>query len=247
MILKRIRRLLRYGYMKHLTRDLAVQIKLAEDRLDVSKRLFEEMVLALAKTIDAKDKYTRGHSERVADYSKRIAIQAGESKRIQEEIYYIGLVHDIGKIGIPRNIINKPGRLTDEEYLAIQAHTVIGASILQDIDEVPWFAIGAHYHHERYDGSGYPQHLKGSQIPKYARIIAVADAYDAMTSKRSYRDALSQDSVRAEIVKGKGKQFDPFYADIMLAMIDEDKEYDMREKPYQEGDDEENERNYGNA
>ena len=98
-----------------------------------------------------------------------------------------------------------------------------------NIDEVPWFAIGPHYHHERYDGQGYPQGLKGEEIPKLARIIAVADAYDAMTSTRSYRSALPQQTVRAEILKGRGQQFDPYYADIMLSMIDEDVHYRLRE------------------
>ncbi|MBO4335597.1 MAG: HD domain-containing protein [Desulfovibrio sp.] len=230
VVRRRVNHVLRYEYLhNHVTQEVSNQVALAEKRLAASRRLFQEMVLALAKTIDAKDRYTSGHSERVADYAKTIAERAGEPKETQDEIYYIGLVHDIGKIGIPKNIINKPGRLTDDEYTVIQSHTVIGASILQNIDEVPWFAIGAHYHHERYDGQGYPQGLKGEEIPKLARIIAVADAYDAMTSTRSYRSALPQEMVRAEILKGRGQQFDPVYADIMLSMIDEDIDYKLRE------------------
>ncbi len=230
VVRRRVNHILRYEYLhNHVTQEVSYQVALAEKRLAASRRLFQEMVLALAKTIDAKDRYTSGHSERVADYARTIAEKAGEPQEIQDEIYYIGLVHDIGKIGIPKNIINKPGRLTDDEYTVIQSHTVIGASILQNIDEVPWFAIGAHYHHERYDGQGYPQGLKGEEIPKLARIIAVADAYDAMTSTRSYRSALPQQTVRAEILKGRGQQFDPYYADIMLSMIDEDVHYRLRE------------------
>ncbi|MBQ9452536.1 MAG: HD domain-containing protein [Desulfovibrio sp.] len=213
----------------NLTKEVSRQVKLAEERLNASRTLFKEMSLALAKAIDAKDKYTSGHSERVAKYSREIAKRAGESDIFQEKIYFIGLLHDVGKIGIPRYIINKPAKLSEEEYKKIQLHPVIGSGILKDVDVIPEFAIGAHYHHERYDGKGYPQGLKGDEIPKLARIITVADAYDAMTSKRSYRNSLSQDVVRAEIEKEKGHQFDPYYADIMLEMIDEDKEYCMRE------------------
>jgi putative two-component system response regulator len=159
-----------------------------------------------------------------------MAVRMGKSKEETDMVYYIGLLHDIGKIGISDAIINKPGKLTDEEYAIIKTHPAIGADILKDMTEIPNAAIGAHWHHERYDGNGYPDGLKGEGIPEYARIIGVADAYDAMTSKRSYRDVLPQDVVRAEIEKGKGTQFDPHIADIMLAMMDEDPEYQMREK-----------------
>jgi putative two-component system response regulator len=140
------------------------------------------------------------------------------------------MLHDIGKIGIPNEIINKTGKLTDEEYEIIKTHPSIGGDILSNISEIPNIAIGARWHHERYDGKGYPDGLKGKNIPELARIIGVADAYDAMTSKRSYRDVLSQEIVRLEIKKGKGTQFDPVFAEIMLEMIDEDKNYDMHEK-----------------
>ncbi len=214
----------------NLTKEVSRQVKLAEERLNASRQLFKEMSLALAKAIDAKDKYTSGHSERVANYAREIARRSGESEINQEKIYFIGLLHDIGKIGIPRYIINKPSKLSNDEYNKIKQHSVIGSNILQGVDVIPEFAIGAHYHHERYDGKGYPQGLKSDEIPKIARIITVADAYDAMTSKRSYRDSLKQDVVRAEIVRGKGCQFDPKYADIMIEMIDEDTSYEMREK-----------------
>ena len=214
----------------NLKKEVSRQVKLAEERLNASRQLFKEMSLSLAKAIDAKDKYTSGHSERVANYSREIARRSGESEIIQEKIYFIGLLHDVGKIGIPRYIINKPTKLSDDEYSKIKQHPVIGSNILQGVDVIPEFAIGAHYHHERYDGKGYPQGLKGDQIPKLARIITVADAYDAMSSKRSYRDSLTQEVVRAEIVRGRGLQFDPKYADIMIQMIDEDISYQMREK-----------------
>ncbi|MCR5088828.1 MAG: HD domain-containing protein, partial [Oscillospiraceae bacterium] len=138
-------------------------------------------------------------------------------------------VHDVGKIGIPDYVINKPGELTDEEYQLIKKHPVTGARILSKTGEKSKMSTGAHWHHERFDGSGYPDGLAGANIPEEARIIAVADAYDAMTSRRSYRDVLSQEAVYREIEKGKGTQFDPVFADIMLKMIDEDKDYQMRE------------------
>lgn len=141
----------------------------------------------------------------------------------------MGLLHDVGKIGVPDAVINKPGRLNDEEYGRIKVHPEMGSRILEKIQEMPELMTGAKWHHERYDGSGYPDGLAGSDIPEEARIIAVADAYDAMTSRRSYRDILERSVVRNETEKGKGTQFDPVFADIMLKMIDEDTEYKMRE------------------
>ena len=186
-----------------------------------------QVVEALAAAIDAKDAYTNGHSGRVADYAREISRRYGYSKKKQDEVYMMGLLHDVGKIGIPDNVINKPGRLTEEEYEIIKTHPVIGSEMLSKTAEMNRMAAGARWHHERYDGTGYPDGLKGTKIQEEARIIAVADAYDAMTSQRSYRDALPQDAVRAEIGKGKGKQFDPAFADIMLKWIDEDKEFKL--------------------
>ncbi len=192
--------------------------------------LFEQTAAALANAIDAKDKYTHGHSARVAEYSRKIAEFYGKSPAECDEIYQIALLHDVGKIGVPENIINKEGKLTEEEYEVIKQHPVLGAQILKSINEYPDLIIGARYHHERYDGKGYPDRLKGEDIPEIARIISVADAYDAMTSKRSYRDPIPQQSVREEIVKGSGTQFDPKFARIMQHLIDLDTEYDMKEK-----------------
>ena len=187
------------------------------------------MVQALANTIDAKDSYTNGHSTRVADYSVMIAKRMGYTGEKLEHLYYAALLHDIGKIGVPREIINKPSKLTDEEYAIIKSHPSIGANILKEVKEIPEIAIGARYHHERYDGKGYPDGLHGLDIPELARIIGVADAYDAMTSKRSYRVVLTQDVVRKEIEKGKGTQFDSEIAEIMLGLINEDVDYKMHE------------------
>ena len=141
----------------------------------------------------------------------------------------IGLLHDVGKIGVPDAVINKPGKLTEEEYEEIKKHPVIGARILGNIREMPELVTGARWHHERFDGRGYPDGLKGGDIPERARIIAVADAYDAMTSSRSYRRRMEQSEVREQLERGKGTQFDPRFAEIMLRMMDEDKGYRMRE------------------
>lgn len=193
------------------------------------KGLFVQTVTALSEAVDAKDRYTSGHSKRVAEYSRMIAARMGKSKEEQDEIYHAGLLHDVGKIRIPAEIINKPGKLTDEEFDIIKIHPVTGFHILRGISDNSYIAVGAKYHHERYDGRGYPNGLSGEKIPEVARILGVADAYDAMASNRSYRNALPQEVVRNEIEKGKGTQFDPDIAEIMLQMIDEDRNYSLRQ------------------
>lgn len=208
--------------------DLRIELLTAEQQS--MKRLFEQTAEALANAIDAKDKYTHGHSARVAGYSKMIAKMVGKDEKECEEIYYAALLHDIGKIGVSDEIINKNGKLTPEEYEAIKQHTVIGKQILSSIVEFPHLSIGANHHHERFDGRGYPDKLKGDDIPELARIIAVADAYDAMTSKRSYRDPLPQATVRQILIEEMGAQFDPELATQMVHIIDRDQEYNMREK-----------------
>lgn len=191
--------------------------------------LTTDMIKALVKTIDAKDPYTNGHSVRVAEYSKMIAEQEYSDTQKIQNIHNIALLHDIGKIAIPDDIINKPGKLIDEEYNLIKAHTITGAQILSEISSYPDLINGAKYHHERYDGRGYPCGLKGEEIPEIAAIIGVADAYDAMTSNRSYRKMLPQDVVRNEISKGLGTQFHPKWGKIMLQLIDQDTSYTMHQ------------------
>ncbi len=231
VVLRRIGRLLE---LFHLQQSLQQEVDKKTQELKESsqriQRLSEQIMLSLASAIDAKDTYTRGHSMRVAEYSRELARRMGKTAREVEDIYYIGLLHDIGKIGISNKIINKPGRLTEEEYNVIRSHPKIGAEILGNISELPDISIGAHWHHEHYDGTGYPDNLMGKEIPEVARIIGVADAYDAMSSRRSYRDVLPQEVVRGEIEKGKGTQFDPVIAEYMITMIDEDGGYKMREK-----------------
>ena len=209
-----------------LQRDLSAEVT---KQTNAYESLSFHLVQTLAETIDAKDKYTNGHSERVAKYAKEIARRYGYDQKHQDEIYMMGLLHDVGKIGVPDTVINKRGRLTEEEYDIIKIHPEKGAAILEKIVEMPRLKIGAHWHHERYDGTGYPDGIAGKDIPEEARIIAVADAYDAMTSFRSYRSVLEQSAVRSEIENGKGTQFDPAFADIMIEMIDEDTGYTMHE------------------
>lgn len=231
IMVQRVGRILELSRLqKNLEVEVKVQTQKAEERRNQVEKLSEEVMKTLANTIDAKDPYTNGHSLRVAKYSKEIAKRAGKTKQEQKEIYQMALLHDIGKIGVPDEIINKDTRLTDAEYAAIRKHPAIGSDILKTIEEIPDIMIGARWHHERYDGHGYPDGLAGTEIPEIARIIGVADAYDAMTSKRSYRNVLSQDVVRGEIERGKCTQFDPVFADIMIQMIDEDIKYTMREK-----------------
>ncbi len=205
--------------------DLFKTIRIQEQ----ANEFLTQTVEALATAVDAKDSYTNGHSHRVAKYSKMIAEAAGLTQKECDDIYLAGLLHDVGKIGIDDSIINKKGKLTDEEFAEIKRHPGMGGQILSKIVMSPLLSIGARHHHERYDGRGYPDRLKGDEIPRIARIIAVADAYDAMTSVRSYRNIIPQMYVREELVKGTGTQFDPVYAKIMISLLDKDKDYTMKE------------------
>ncbi len=231
IMVRRVDRILELGRLKrNLEHEVRVQTEQVEERRNQVEKLSDEVMRTLANAIDAKDPYTNGHSIRVAKYSKEIARRAGKTEDEQKIIYQMALLHDIGKIGVPDGIINKDSKLTEDEFAVIRKHPAIGSDILGTIREIPDIMIGARWHHERYDGSGYPDGLVGEEIPEIARIISVADAYDAMTSQRSYRNILSQEVVRGEIERGRGKQFDPVFADIMLEMMDEDTGYTMREK-----------------
>ncbi|MCR4657252.1 MAG: response regulator [Lachnospiraceae bacterium] len=195
-----------------------------------SRRLSKEMMFTLSKTVDTKDHYTNGHSRRVAAYSAEIARRLGKTGDEQVELYEIGLLHDIGKIGVHEDIIHKDSKLTDDEFFEIKEHTVNGYEILREIADMPRLCEGARWHHERFGGGGYPDGLNGEEIPESARIVCVADCYDAMTSTRTYSKPKTQSEVRAEIERCKGSIFDPVIADVMLSMIDEDKEYRMNEQ-----------------
>ena len=182
-----------------------------------------ETIIAIAKAVDAKDERTSQHSQRVSQYSVMIAKELGFDEHECENLRRAALMHDIGKIGIPDNILNKPARLTDDEYAIMKSHVTRGAEILKDFTLIKDVVAGARYHHERYDGRGYPDGLKGEEIPLYGRIIGVADAFDAMTANRVYRKQMDFDYVLNEMKKGRGTQFDPQVVDIMLRLIDEGK------------------------
>lgn len=182
-------------------------------------KMGNETILAIARTVDAKDVNTSQHSQRVSDYSVLIAKELGFDDKECENLRKAALLHDIGKISIPDRILNKPERLSDEEYKIMKTHVTRGAEILKDFTVVEHVVDGALYHHERYDGKGYVHGLKGEEIPIYGRIIGVADAFDAMTQNRVYRKKLDLDYVLKELERCKGTQFDPVIADIMLKLV----------------------------
>ncbi|MCM1330089.1 MAG: HD domain-containing protein [Ruminococcus sp.] len=205
--------------MGSITPISAAKVKIARRRQREYQDILEQSLLTFAGTIDAKDKYTNGHSIRVARYSRELARRMGMSPEEQEHIYYVALLHDIGKIGIPDHILNKPGKLNPEEREVIQTHPKIGAEILKNFTALKGIAEGAKYHHERYEGGGYCEGIAGEEIPLVARIIGVADTYDAMSSERCYRKPLSKDYIESELEGGKGTQFDPDIVPHMLDMI----------------------------
>ncbi len=198
--------------------------KLTRELKEKTKKLDQftfQSIGTIANAIDAKDGYTKGHSIRVAEYSALIAKCMGWSDEQVQNLKYIGLLHDIGKIGMPDALLKKTDKLTDSEYQLFQSHTLVGGQILKDNAMIENVAQGALYHHERYDGKGYPVGLSGEQIPIIARIICVADAFDAMNSTRVYRTQLPPERIRMELVNGRGTQFDPQVVDIALSLLDE--------------------------
>lgn len=212
-----------FGLIIYVTINIAAAVKdhQYKIRTELDRKIIIQSMKTFTNFIDAKDKYTRGHSIRVAFYTKKIAEKMDFDKDDLYNIYYIALLHDIGKINIPDSILNKPAELTDKEMDVVKTHTTNGASILKDFNSVPCIIEGAKYHHERYDGSGYPEGLSGDKIPLVARIIGVADAFDAMNSDRCYRGAYPLDKIISELKEGSGKQFDPEVVKIMLELIEE--------------------------
>ena len=182
-----------------------------------------ETILAIANAVEARDKSTGRHSFRVAEYSVLIAKELGFNEEELENLRKTGLLHDIGKIGVTDSILNKPAKLTDEEYNIMKTHVDIGGEILKEFTLIKNVVDGAKYHHERYDGKGYSEGLKGEEIPLNARIIGIADAFDAMTANRVYRNALSMDYVIEELKRCSGTQFDPGLVEIMLDLIESKK------------------------
>ncbi|MFT5441403.1 MAG: putative nucleotidyltransferase with HDIG domain [Myxococcota bacterium] len=217
-------------------RDRTKQLALKNQELSTA---YIQTVRALAEAIDAKDHYTRGHSERVAVYASRIARQMNMRKELIERVYFSGLLHDVGKIGIPDAIITKPSRLNNEEYEEIKKHPEIGAKILEPVEFLKHIVPCVRHHHEWFDGSesGYPMRLVGDRIPQPSRIILVADTVEAMTSDRPYRNALPLETVVRELHKYSGSQFDPKCVEAMLKLLDDegdtfmerDKQFDIYE------------------
>ncbi len=178
--------------------------------------MFMGTLRTLVSAIDAKDTYTCGHSERVAWLGRELAEAAGLDAQSTQRLYLAGLLHDIGKIGIPESVLAKPGRLTDEEFDIIKTHPRIGARILQDIRQMQDLIPGVLYHHERFDGGGYPDGLSGENIPLFGRVLCLADSFDAMSSTRTYRAAMDRQAVLEEILNCAGKQFDPKLAEVFV-------------------------------
>lgn len=203
----------------NITRKNEDYLRLLNEKNEQIQDMSMQTIMTIANALDAKDSYSEGHSRRVSVYSALIAEKLGLSEDEINNIRIIALLHDIGKIGVPDLVLNKPGRLTDEEFTLMKQHTIFGNDILKAINTIPGVDIGTKYHHERYDGRGYPEGLKGEDIPYVARIIAVADSYDAMTSNRVYRKHLTYEQVISELEKGEGTQFDPDIAKIMVQLI----------------------------
>jgi len=188
------------------------------------RKVYLDTIRALAAAIDAKDPYTKGHSERVAETSVALAQELNLSGRDIEDIEYTALLHDIGKIGIADKILGKKGSLTNQEYEKIKEHTIMGANIIEPVDFLKNSYEAIYHHHERYDGKGYPDGVKSKDIPVFSRIIAVADAYDAMNSDRPYRKKLNKDKILKELTDQSGKQFDPEVVEALISVLDRERE-----------------------
>lgn len=207
---------------KDITQHIKYTTELEEHKKELTEKLektYVETIQTIQHTVEAKDLYTRGHSNRVCEYSVLIGQKLGLSEDDISRLRIGGLFHDVGKIGIPDSILQKDGKLTDEEYFEIKKHPTIGAQILSNSSIFEEIIPIVKYHHERFDGKGYPEGLKGEDIPYLARITAVADAFDAMTSRRVYRNSLPINTVIEEIEKNKGTQFDPEIADVFLDIL----------------------------
>jgi HD-GYP domain-containing protein (c-di-GMP phosphodiesterase class II) len=184
------------------------------------RQAYEATIAALCQAVETKDYYTRGHSERVSRGSVMIAQEIGMRTERVEAVRYAGMLHDVGKLGVPTNVLKKSGSLSEEEFAAIQLHPMRGLEIVRDIGFLDEAHAGIMHHHERLDGRGYPMGLAGNDIPEFARVIAVADAFDSMTTTRSYRGARSVEEALAELLRCAGNQFDPRMVEALVSAVD---------------------------
>lgn len=195
--------------------------------MKIEKIDFHEFIESITNMLEMRDFYTKGHSNRVAEYSELIAVELGMKKEHVEIVHIAGHFHDIGKIGVPDYVLKKEGKLTYEEFEIIKTHSVMGYNVLKNIEGFKIFAKIIKHHHERWDGTGYPDNLKGDTIPMSARIIAVADAFDAMTSNRVYRRSLTIEESIKELLKNRWKQFDGDVVDAFMKVLNKDKIRDI--------------------
>ena len=208
------------GLKMHINTNRAEELESLKKQQQRDKQLLREIIESFAKVIDMKDSYTQGHSSRVAKYTAMLAKELGYDDETIEHYYNIALMHDIGKVSIPDQVLNKPGKLTDEEFDTIKSHTVRGSDVLQSISLMPDIIVGAESHHERPDGKGYPKGLKGDEIPRVAQIIAVADTFDAMYSDRPYRSRMNYDKAVNIIRDASGTQLTPDVVDAFLRLAE---------------------------
>lgn len=213
-LLKRVERAIE---LETLRTELEKQVARKTEELE---RLTLQSITAFANVVDSKDDYTKGHSMRVAEYAVETARELGWSEEEVKKLHYAAILHDIGRVGVPESILNKKQALTESEFEIIKDHVHAGSEILRDISVVKDLANGAKYHHERYDGRGYPEGLEGKNIPIIARLISVADAFDAMKNPRPYRKALTRDEIKLELENGNGTQFDPELLDAFFRVWD---------------------------
>ena len=197
-----------------------IEIRNMQGEQERMERLFDQTATAFVSAVEKKDDFTKGNSLKIAEYAKKIALLAGKDEDAAEEVYYAALLHDVGMIGVPDKVIKNEADPDKWDYEAMRKKPIIGEEILSSITEYPYLSVGAHHSHERYNGTGYPDGLKGEEIPEIARIIAVADAFVTMTTKKRYRDARPRFMAREAFIRGAGEEFDPKFAEIMINIID---------------------------
>lgn len=203
----------------HIIANARIESLLKQRKRDLE--IIDQSIKTFTSFVDAKDSYTRNHSVRVATYAMEIGRRKGLDEEELKDLYYGTLLHDVGKIGIPDQILRNKGSLNEEEFMIIKTHPMKGVEMLENFTAIPHISDCAHYHHERFDGKGYPEGLKGEDIPLYARIATIADAYDAMSSDRRYRKSLDRDKIISEFKENAGTQFDPALVPLMIDMIND--------------------------